>query len=155
MWTPECQQGFEQLKGSLTSAPVLIKPSMTTPFELHTDASMDHVGAVLMQKQDGSLKPVGYFSKKLKPVEQRYSTTDREALAIVLVCHRFHHFLWGVFFTIHTDHQPLVSLFKRKTKSSHMNRWVVEMQDYRFRIEYRPGRKNLVAYLGTWVFSTY
>ena len=65
MWTPECQKGFEHLKGSLTSALVLIKPSMTTPFELHTDASMDHVGAVLMQKQDGSLKLVGYFSKKL------------------------------------------------------------------------------------------
>ena len=144
-WTPKCQQGFEQLKGSLTSAPVLIKPSMTTPFELHADASMDHVGAVLMQNQDGSLKPVGYFSKKLKPVEQRYSTTDREALAIVLACHRFHHFLWGVSFTIHADHQPLVSVFKRKTKSSRMNRWVVEMQDYRFRVEYRPGRKNLVA----------
>ena len=49
---------------------------MTTPFELHTDASMDHVGAVLMQKEIGSRKPVGYFSKNLKPVEQQYSTID-------------------------------------------------------------------------------
>ena len=74
-----------------------------------------------------------------------YSTTDREALAIVLACRRFHHFLWGTVFTIHTDHQPLVSVFKRKTKSPRMSRWIIEMQDYRFKIVYRPGKHNEVA----------
>ena len=144
-WTDACQASFEQLKQALISAPILIKAQMTRPFELHTDASLEHVGGVLMQKRDGQLKPVGYFSKKLKPVEQRYSTTDREALAIILACRRFHHFLWGVPFTIHTDHQPLVSVFKRKTKCPRMSRWAVELQDYRFKIEYRPGRSNQVA----------
>ena len=98
-----------------------------------------------MQKVDNQLRPIGYFSKKLKPAETRYSTTDREALAIILACRRFHHFLWGVPFTIHTDHQPLVSVFKRKTKSPRMNRWVIEMQYYRFKINYHPGKQNLVA----------
>ena len=144
-WTPECQSSFEQLKAALTTAPVLVKAQVNQPFELHTDASQDHVGAVLMQRHGGSLKPIGYFSKKLKPVEQRYSTTDREALGIILACRRFHHFLWGVTFTIHTDHQPLVSVFRRKTKSPRMSRWVVEMQDYRFRVEYNPGKTNHVA----------
>ncbi|XP_066968110.1 uncharacterized protein [Macrobrachium rosenbergii] len=118
---------------------------MTRPFQLFTDASLDHVGAVLMQESDGLLKPVGYLSKKLKPVEQRYSTTDREALAIVLACRRFHHFLWGTMFTIHTDHQPLLSVFKRKTKSPRMNIWIIEMQDYRFKVVYRPGKHKEVA----------
>ena len=145
LWTADCQSSFDQLKHTLTTAPVLVKAQMTKPFELHTNASLDNVGAVLMQRHEGLLKPVGYFSKKLKPVEQRYSTTDHEALAIILACRRFHHFLWGVPFTIHTDHQPLVSVFKRKTKSPRMNRWVIEMQDYRFKVEYRPGKNNEVA----------
>lgn len=144
-WTPECQSSFEQLKQLLMTAPVLIKADMTKPFHLFTDASLDHVGAVLMQECDGRFKAVGYFSKKLKPVEQRYSATDREALAIVLACRRFHHFLWGTLFTIHTDHQPLVSVFKRKTKCPRMNRWIIEMQDYRFKVVYRPGKQNEVA----------
>ena len=145
LWSTDCQSSFEKLKQVLVTAPVLVKAQMTKPFELFTDASQDHVGAVLMQKLEDQLKPIGYFSKKLKPVERRYSTTDREALAIILSCRRFHHFLWGVPFTIHTDHQPLVSVFKRKTKSPRMNRWVIEMQDYRFKVEYRPGKTNQVA----------
>ena len=144
-WSTECQSSFEQLKQALATTPVLVKADMSKPFELFTDASLDHVGAVLMQNHDGHLKPIGYFSKKMKPVEQRYSTTDREALGIILACRRFHHFLWGVPFTIHTDHQPLVSVFKRKTKSPRINRWVIELQDYRFKIEYRPGKNNQVA----------
>ena len=110
---------------------MLVKAQMTKPFELFADANLDHVGAGgLMQKHDSQSKPVRYFSKKSKLVEQCYNTTDREVLAIVLSCRCFHYFLWGVLFTIHSAHQPLVSVFKRKTKSPRMNRWVVEMQDY-------------------------
>lgn len=144
-WTPECQSSFEELKNHLVTAPVLIKADMSKTFQLFTDASADHVGAVLMQEVDGHLKPIGYFSKKLKPVEQRYHTTDREALAIVLACRRFHHFLWGTVFGIHTDHQPLVSVFTKKTKCPRMNRWKVEMKDYRYKVVYRPGKHNEVA----------
>ena len=90
VWTSECQSSFEHLKQLLITAPVLVKAQMTEPFHLFTDASLDHVGGVLMQESDGMMKPIGYFSKKLKPVEQRYSTTDREALAVILACRRFH-----------------------------------------------------------------
>ncbi len=75
----------------------------------------------------------------------RYSTTDRETLAIVLAYRQFNHYLWGTKFVICTDHQPLVSIFKQRTKSPRMNRWVLEMRDYRFKIEYKMGKKNVVA----------
>ena len=93
VWTSECQSSFEHLKQLLITTPVLIKAQMTELFHLFTDASLDHVGGVLMQESDGMMKPIGYFSKKSKPVEQRYSTTDREALAVILACRLFHHFL--------------------------------------------------------------
>ena len=95
-WIPECQTAFNKLKIALTSVPVLVKVDFDKPFELHTDASGIAVGAALHQfHNDGQWKPIGYFSRKLKPVETRYSTTDKEALAIVLACRFFHHFLWG------------------------------------------------------------
>ena len=144
-WSAKCQDSFDELKERLVTSPVLIKAQMTKPFHLYTDASLDHIGGVLMQESDGKMKAVGYFSKKLKPVEQRYSTTDREALAVIQTCRRFHHFLWGVPFTVHTDHQPLVSVFKKKTKSPRMNRWILEMREYRFKVVYQPGRSNYVA----------
>ena len=119
---------------------------MSREFILETDASLTHVGAVLMQRdKDGLLRVIGYFSKKLRPPEMKYSATDREALGIVLACRQYHHFLWGTKVMIRTDHQPLVSVFRKKTKSPRMNRWILEMRDYQYRIEYKAGKKNLVA----------
>ncbi len=111
-------------------------------FFLETDASQNHVGAVLLQYDQETIpNTIAYFSKKLRPVEARYSTTDREALAIVLACRQFNHYLWGTKFIIRTDHQPIVSVFK----SPRMNRWMLEMQDYRIKIEYKMGKKNVIA----------
>ncbi len=130
----------------LTIAPILAKANIHKPFVLETDASQHHVAAMLMQYDDNSLpQVVAYFSKKLRPAERRYSATDREALAIVLVCRKFNSYLWGTRFAIRTDHQPVVSVFKHRTKSPRMNRWILEMKDYQYQIEYKQGKKNVVA----------
>ena len=145
-WTPTCQEAFECLKSHLVKAPILVKAQTDQPFLLTTDASDTHVGGVLSQIQpDGNNCPVGYFSKKLNPGETRYSVTDKEALAIVLACRNFHHYLWGTRFTVFTDHQPLTSVFKRKTKSARMNRWILEMREYNYDIQYVRGKDNFVA----------
>ncbi len=88
---------------------------------------------------------VGYISRKLKSAELRYATVDREALAVVLTCRQFHHYLRGKIFTVITDHQPLVSVFKRKIKSPRMNRWILEMREYNYKIQYIKGKYNRVA----------
>ncbi len=75
----------------------------------------------------------------------QYATVDREALAVMLTCRQFHHYLRGTKFTIITDHQPLVSIFKRKTKSPRMNRWLLEMREYNYNIQYVKRKYNYVA----------
>ncbi len=93
-WTVECQQAFEELKDRLVSTPVLAKANLSKQFILETNASQNHVAGVLLQYDNKGLpRTIGYFSKKLRPAETRYSTTDREALVIVLACRRFNH--WG------------------------------------------------------------
>ncbi len=122
-WTDQCHTVFETLKEYLSKA----QPHQI--FIVTTDASNKHVGGVLSQTQnDGEIKPLGYFSKKLNLTEGRYSATDKEALAVVLACRHFHHYLWGTKFTILTDHQPLTSISKKKTKSARMNRWIMKMR---------------------------
>ncbi len=107
------------------------------PFNVTTDACNTQVGGVLSQTQsDGETKPLGYFSKKLNSTENRYSTTDKEALVVVLVCRHFHHYLWDIKFTILTDLQLLTNIFKKKTKSARMNRWIIEMREYHYEIKY-------------------
>ncbi len=144
--TEPCQNAFEEFKARLIQAPVLVGADIHKPFIVTTDASGTHVGGVLSQLQaDGTNRALGYFSKKLKGAECRYSATDKEALAVVLTCRHFHHYLWGTIFTIVTDHQPLVTIFKRKTKSPRMNKWILEMREYQYTVEYLKGKKNVVA----------
>ncbi|KAK3888653.1 hypothetical protein Pcinc_007378 [Petrolisthes cinctipes] len=50
---------------------------------LKTDASNTGLGAVLLQEVDGVKRPVAFASRKLIPREQKFSTIEKEALAIV------------------------------------------------------------------------
>ena len=71
------------------------------------DASDKAVGAVLQQRIENQWFPIAYFSRKLKPSETRYSTFDRELLAVYLVIKHFRHFVEGREFFVLTDHKPL------------------------------------------------
>ncbi len=145
-WTDKCYEAFIELKSRLTSAPVLVRAGVHKPFIITTDASDTHVGGVLSLLQaDGSNRAIGYFSRKLNGAECRYSVTDKEARSVVLICRHFNHFIWGSVFTIVTDHQPQTSIFKWKTKSLRMNRWVQEMKELQYKIEYIKEKKNVVA----------
>ncbi len=112
-WTVDCQRAFEDLKNKLVTSPILVKANLSKQFILEADDSQHHAAAVLLQYDDEGLpRAVGYFSKKLRPAEVRYSATDREVLAIVLACRQFHHSLWGTWFVIRTDHQPITTVFR-------------------------------------------
>ena len=66
------------------SAPVLAHPDPSQMYVLTTDASIVGVGAELAQNTPDGLKPVAYFSRTLTKAERKYSTYDREFLAIVI-----------------------------------------------------------------------
>ena len=52
------------------------------PFEVHTDASDKAIGGVLVKEGH----PVAFESRKLNDVEQRYSTHEKEMVAVVPAC---------------------------------------------------------------------
>ena len=65
--------------------------------------------------------PIAYFFKMLKPAETKYSTFDRELLAVYLAIKYFHHFIKGQQFSVFTNHKP--STFSLSTHSdSHTRR---------------------------------
>ena len=47
-WVDACQQSFEELKGRLTSAPVLALPNGRDGFVVYSDASRQGLGCVSM-----------------------------------------------------------------------------------------------------------
>ena len=81
-WTDETTTVFETIKQALANATFLIHPVTNAPTNIMTDASDIAVGGVLQQYINGQWCPLSFFSKALKPAETRYSTYDRELLAI-------------------------------------------------------------------------
>ena len=106
-WTDEETTAFQKIKEILAQATLLNHPVPAAPTCIVTDASDRAVGAALQQMVSGTWRPISYFSKTLKPSETRYSTFDRELLAVYLAIRHFRYFVEGREFHIRTDHKPL------------------------------------------------
>ena len=87
------------------------------------------LGAVLLQKYDGQLFPVSFASRKLNSAERNYSTIERECLAVVWAIKKFTIYVYGVEFTLQTDHQPLVYIDKSKFLNDRIMRWAMFLQN--------------------------
>ena len=115
-------------------------------FQKQTDASDRGVEAVLSQVQeDGQEHPVGYYSRKLLAREQRYSTIEKECLAIKLALDAFKVYILGRKFVVQTDHRAHEWLEKLKENNARLCRWSLALQPYSFVVEHRPGAMNLNA----------
>ena len=90
---------------------MLVHYNPNLPMRLAVDASAYGVGAVLSHViPDGIEKPVAYASRTLSQAERNYAPTEREGLAVVFGVKKFHQYLFGLKFTIQTDHKPLLGL---------------------------------------------
>ena len=96
-WGEAEHTAFARLKGSVTSAPVLISPDPTKPFRIEADSSDFAMGAVLSQisSEDEKWHPVAFLSKSLSPVERNYEIHDKEMLAIIRALQEWWHFIKG------------------------------------------------------------
>ena len=149
-WTQEEQLSFERLKAALSTKTTLGYFDPKKPTSIFVDGSPIGLGAVLTQEEELSkeVTPLHYASCPLTPTQARYPQIDREALSIYWAVKRFHLFVYGKEFKVITDHKPLVSLFNNPSSkpSARIERWLLELQQYRFTVEYRPGASNPADY---------
>ncbi|KAK1677085.1 hypothetical protein QYE76_037933 [Lolium multiflorum] len=140
-WTDKCEESFQQLKSRLTTAPILIMPDITKPFDVYCDASKIGLGCVLMQEG----KVISYLSRQLKQHEQNYPTHDLELAAVVLALKVWRHYLMGNRCEIYSDHKSLKYIFTQKELNMRQRRWIELIKDYDMEIHYHPGKANVVA----------
>ena len=100
------EEAFRELKKLMTSAETLAYFKNDCKTRVVADAGPTGLGAVLTQLQDGQWRVVAYASRNLTAVERRYSQTEKEALALVWACERFHLYMYGREFELETDHKP-------------------------------------------------
>ena len=145
-WTPEHQACFEQINSILTSEPILKFPDFSKEFIVITGASSIAIGAVLCQTYDGEDLPVAFAGRSTTCAEKNYSATDIEALAVVYAAKTFHPYLQTKPFTILTDHNALLRIFKGNAElSGKLARYSMLLNEYQFDIKHLRGKYNLVA----------
>ncbi|OMJ27324.1 Retrovirus-related Pol polyprotein from transposon [Smittium culicis] len=114
-WTSECQESFQIIKSMLMNAPILKQPEQNKKFVLFTVASSVAVRAVLEQgNDDGELKPVAYYWRKLESAERNFKSYEREGLALVSAIKNFRPYLLGRRFVVFTDNSTIASIFKQR-----------------------------------------
>ena len=118
-------------------------PSAETHFIV--DESPCGVAAILNQKQkNGDIRPVAYASRTLTPTERRYSQTEREALAVLFGIQRFHIYLYGMQFTVYSDHKALERIFTSVHQApTRIQNFVLKLQPYNFTVRYLKGSDNI------------
>ena len=141
-WTDLQEQAFLQLKSLLCSAPILAYPQFDKRFFLQTDASDKGLGAVLTQLDStGREHVISYASRSLSDREKSYSTTEKEALAIIFAIDHYRVYLLGAEFTLITDHSALQWLHSVEPKGR-LARWVMALQEFSFVVKHRPGNAH-------------
>ena len=142
-WSPAHQEAYNNIKDSISSEVTLTYFDPKKEITLQVDASLKGLGAVLLQDN----KPVAFASKALTDVETRYANIERELLAVVYGCEKFHTYLFGHNFTVNTDHKPLESIHLKHLTAAppRLQRMLLRLQPYDLVIRYQPGKSIEIA----------
>lgn len=142
-WDADHEKAFNDIKKDISDCMALRYYDPQRPVTLEVDASMKGMGSALIQ--DGA--PISFASKTLTTSQANYSNIERECLAVICGIQRFHHYLYGRYFTVVTDHKPLEMIFKKPLRVAppRLQRMMLKVQGYDFDVQYRPGNEMTLA----------
>lgn len=143
-WSPECEKSFKLIKECLVTAPILHCPDFNRKFSLQTDASAYGCGAVLSQHFDDGEKVICFLSRSFTSQERKYSSVERECLAVIWAVEKLRHYLEGVEFEVVTDCHSLLWLNRLRDPLGRLARWALRLQPYTFKLIHRKGKDNIV-----------
>ncbi|GFT93745.1 retrovirus-related Pol polyprotein from transposon gypsy [Trichonephila clavipes] len=145
-WSKEAENAFKELKIALCGITELQVPDIEKPYYLHTDASQTAVGCCLgpLDGED-NIHPIAFGSQKLNPSQQKWSTIEREAYAIIWALRRFETLLCGAKIFLLTDHNPLVFLTSAAPQCPRLQRWALAIQRHDIEASHMKGSKLVNA----------
>ena len=142
-WTAAHDQEFHKVKDLICQETTVAYFDPNKESVLQVDSSLRGLGAVPMQ--EGC--PIAFASKSLTDTESRYANIERELLAIVYECERFHTYPYGKPFTAQSDHKPLemIQLKNLHAAPPRLQRMLLQLQNSDVTIQYQPGKMLLLA----------
>ena len=133
---------FNMLKKELESA-TLHSIDESLPFVVESDVSEVALSATL--NQGG--RPVAFMSRTLQGSELHYPAVEKEAMALIEAVRKWRHFLAGRHFTLKTDQRSVAFMFdsrkRTKIKNNKIQDWHLELANFSYTVEHRPGNDNV------------
>lgn len=149
-WGKLQQHSFESLKEQLSTQATAYY-DQTWKTTVICDASGVGIGAVLVQEcpVTGKRVIVETVSRVLSEIEQRYSTIEKESLAIVWACEKLRMYLEANEFRIVTDCRAAELIYKNPNSKPpiRIQRWAMRLSPFEYEIEHQPGKTNIADYL--------
>lgn len=142
----EAIQAVSNVKTAVAKATLAV-PVTGQHLTLETDASGTCVSGVLSAP---SGHPIAFVSHRLSATEKNWSAIELEAYAVVVCTRKLRNFLVGFDFTIVTDQEGISFMFdttkvQSRVKNAKLARWRIELSEFTYNIQYRPGPLNTVA----------
>ena len=136
-WLETHEKAFRDLQHLLTDPATLCYYDVARPVTLQVDASQNGLGAALIQNQG----PVAYAPKAMNDTQRRYAQIEKELLAVVFACKRFHQYVYGKTITVESDHKPLEAILKKPLSQapSCLQKMLMQLQAYDINLVYKKG----------------
>nr|GEX12432.1 reverse transcriptase domain-containing protein [Tanacetum cinerariifolium] len=108
-------------------------------------AKVDVIGAVLGQHQEKHFRPIHYASKTMTEAESHCTTTEKELLPVVYAFEKFQFYIIMKKSIVYTDHSALKYLFAKNDSKARLLRWILLLQEFKFKVIDTKGAKNLAV----------
>lgn len=143
-WSSVHSNEFEKIKEEICKAPTLQTFDEKKEITIQTDASSTGLGCCLLQDK----KPVAFASRSLTETEKNYAQIEKELISIVFAIRKFHYYVYGKKVNVHTDHKPLVTIFRKeiaKIGSPRLQRLRLKLIKYDLNVGYLAGKYMYIA----------
>ncbi|XP_063363502.1 uncharacterized protein K02A2.6-like [Cydia amplana] len=152
-WTHQCDNAFVMIKNKLANMENLTHYDPNLPLILSCDASDTGLAAVISNRdRNGVVKPIAYASRKLNETEIKYSTIDKEAMAVVFGVTKFYNYTYGRSFELETDSAALVRIFGPtkaipKMAAKRLQHYAIFLSAFNYKIRHIKTDKNPADFL--------
>lgn len=137
-WSSAQEVAFQKVKGMIADKSLLVFYDPNKELTLENDASEYGLGSVIMQEG----KPVAFASRSLSESEKNYAQIEKEMLAVVYGLEKFHHYTYGRFVNVVTDHKPLVYIREKPLfrAPKRLQAMLMRTQEYHYKLSHKSGK---------------
>jgi len=159
-WTPEAEEALENLKKTLTLAPVLVPPQPAEPLLLYVASTTQVVSAavVVERQEEGHAllvqRPVYFVSEVLSETKTRYPQIQKLIYAVILARRNLQHYFLGHPVTVVSSF-PMGEIIQNREATGRIAKWSVEIMSETLTYAPRKAIKSqaLVDFVAEWTDS--